>query len=538
MAKAQRGGAATAAAVAEPDPPVFDPAEDPETQEMETARQAQEELERRQPRSGQKFSAHQDTTDFWEWLRSRTDGEWQQLEFYLYRKAPVTDRLAGGNPVKYVTKYGQGVDLETIKREHGSGIYKALVNQLALTSGKESSKTIRQLTFEIEDTNYPPKVPPGEWVDDPRNKRWAWAKPADPAAPGAAAASGLAGAADLLRVALDAVAKLRPEQRDDKTTVTTAIVEAMKAAQAQTFELVKDREKPAGWTPQEIVAMATLLIPLLRPPAPESNAVVEVLRAQLTAQEKQNQEMREEMRELRKELRGGGDGAGGGILKAVREARLVERILKGDQEPMDWKAMGMQMLGEQLPRITELLAARRGVSLPPAERTLPPAPHARANPGANAPPAGAPGADTGAAPEDPQMAEAIDVIRAYGPYILNAFVQNATGADFALSVINLIGWPDYRKIANLGVERFMLAIQADPQFVRDVGGGRKQSVFAGLEEQLLEFVEDFVKGPSDEEYEEPEPAAPPAAAKGPRPVPRKKAAAEPAAAAAAPTPAP
>lgn len=536
MAKAQRGGAATAAAVAEPDPPVFDPAEDPETQEMETSRQAQEELERRQPRAGQKFSPHQDTTDFWEWLRSRTDAEWQQLEFYLYRKAPVTDRLAGGNPVKYVTKYGQGVDLETIKREHGSGIYKALVNQLAVTSGKESSKTIRQLTFEIEDTNYPPKVPPGEWVDDPRNKRWAWARPADPAAPGAAAGGGLAGAADLFRVALDVVTKLRPDlPRDDKASVTTAIVEAMKAAQAQTFELVKDREKPAGWTPQEIVAMATLLIPLLRPPAPaapESNAVVEVLRAQLASQEKQNQEMREEMRELRKELRGGGEGAGGGILKAVREARLVERILKGDQEPMDWKAMGMQMLGEQLPRITELLAARRGVSLPPAERTLPPAPHARANPPANAPPAGEPGAALPAAPEDPQMAEAINVIRHYGPYMLNAFVQNATGADFAMSVINIIGWPDYRKIANLGVERFMLAIQAEPEFARQ---------FAGLEEQLLEFVEDFVKGPSDEEYEEPEPpAAPPAAARGPRPVPKKAkpaAAAEPAAAA-APAPAP
>ena len=31
--------------------------------------------------------------------------------------------------------------------------------------------------FEINNPQYPPKIPPGEWVDDVRNNKWAWAKP-------------------------------------------------------------------------------------------------------------------------------------------------------------------------------------------------------------------------------------------------------------------------------------------------------------------------------------------------------------------------
>jgi hypothetical protein len=102
--------------------------------------------------------------------------DWEHLKLYLYRLAPVTDRLAGGHQSKYITTYTQPIDEQTILTEHGSGKYRFLLN---LIGEKNQSRSIKCVEFEIENPKYPPNVPGTEWMDDKRNDRWNWGKPKD-----------------------------------------------------------------------------------------------------------------------------------------------------------------------------------------------------------------------------------------------------------------------------------------------------------------------------------------------------------------------
>src|SRR5581483_11892353 len=129
------------------------------------------------PRRGPGRPRKEEPVDFFESLREYSSTEWQWLMLYCYRLQPVTDRKAGGNPNVYIRKYAEPVDEETIKTDPacGSGMYRLVLTKAA--PGSQKSKEISRHEFRILDPKYPPSVPAGEWMDDPRNKEWAWAKP-------------------------------------------------------------------------------------------------------------------------------------------------------------------------------------------------------------------------------------------------------------------------------------------------------------------------------------------------------------------------
>ena len=154
-----------------PDEPMKDPPGStiPDTNVVETA--GKEELDRQTSRRGAQKEA---SIGFFARLQKFQGAEWEKLKIYLYRLAPITDRTAGGNPVKFLTIYREAIDEEMVLKEWGSGRYRCLLNQ---AKEKGEAIPIDRVEFEIENINFPPKVPPGEWVDDPRNRRWAWANP-------------------------------------------------------------------------------------------------------------------------------------------------------------------------------------------------------------------------------------------------------------------------------------------------------------------------------------------------------------------------
>lgn len=91
----------------------------------------------------------------------------------VYRLEPIIDRLRGSEN-KYITVYFEPITAEKLKIDHGSGRYR-LYYTYKEPAGID--KEIDSVELDIMDLNFPPKVPAGEWLDDPRNKKWAWAKP-------------------------------------------------------------------------------------------------------------------------------------------------------------------------------------------------------------------------------------------------------------------------------------------------------------------------------------------------------------------------
>ncbi len=92
----------------------------------------------------------------------------------MYRLAPIINRLVGSEH-KFITIYGEPITEEKIKIDHGSGKYRLYLNFKRPETKEE--KELDSVELEILDMKFPPVIPPGEWVDDPRNKQWAWAKP-------------------------------------------------------------------------------------------------------------------------------------------------------------------------------------------------------------------------------------------------------------------------------------------------------------------------------------------------------------------------
>lgn len=104
----------------------------------------------------------------------------------VYRLAPIINRLVGSE-TKFITIYTEPITEQKLKIDHGSGRYRLYLNYKAPAGQKEKELDVVEL--DILDKNFPPNINPGEWLDDPRNKVWAWAKPktVDPPAAGAAA---------------------------------------------------------------------------------------------------------------------------------------------------------------------------------------------------------------------------------------------------------------------------------------------------------------------------------------------------------------
>jgi hypothetical protein len=111
---------------------------------------------------------------FWEWLSGFSADDWQWMIGYLYRTSPKIDRRSNGRPIN-LTKYSNYFDADQVKREHGSGGYRMDLTRRNPVSGKYTR--IAQYYFDVLDMDYPPKVPAGDWIDQPENDMWKWARP-------------------------------------------------------------------------------------------------------------------------------------------------------------------------------------------------------------------------------------------------------------------------------------------------------------------------------------------------------------------------
>jgi hypothetical protein len=234
--------------------------------------------------------------------------EWEKkLSAYLYRLAPVIDRGKTGN-YHNVQMYSKPVTQDEIMRATygGSGKYRLMLKRY--DPGSRITALIREEDFSILNQDFPPCIPFGEWIDDDKNREWAWAKPQlekiakekanAPATPNASAA-GITDPTFLNVIGI--LERFMPKQSADQTQLlATEVIATMR-------EQHKEQMQQAKGNPDQLVTLVTTIATALKPataPAAGGDPV-----------------MMEMLRNMREDLR------------AEREAnaKLMERILAPTQ---------------------------------------------------------------------------------------------------------------------------------------------------------------------------------------------------------------
>jgi len=146
----------------------------PEDQDQPQWRSGQNKRGPASKRFGHQEATEQERQAFMERTASLSTDDWQRTLIYLYQWAPSVDLTRGGRDPKYRKIYTRHMSEEDIKRDIGSGTYELKLNQI---NPKGQEKTIDRIVISIMDYDFPPNIPPGPWLDDPKNADWLWAKP-------------------------------------------------------------------------------------------------------------------------------------------------------------------------------------------------------------------------------------------------------------------------------------------------------------------------------------------------------------------------
>lgn len=225
--------------------------------------------------------------DFFVLLNDIDDADWPKSLCYVWRRDPFTDNTNGGREPKYVDVINRAVNEKDLKEEHGSGTYKLQLN----TNDKYVAHTI----LSLEDPKYPPHVPPGDWFNNPRNKKWATWKPlvekwwkdklALLAGPAPAAAADTAGLGELTRL-ISQLATNNGKSSDGDKLQSTLVAWAL---QQTADEKKAERESDSPSKLAEIIrAMKELTPP---PPPPQDNTMLTFLLGQLTRVQESNDKL-------------------------------------------------------------------------------------------------------------------------------------------------------------------------------------------------------------------------------------------------------
>ena len=217
---------------------------------------------------------------FWDHIRSIPKTDWDETTFmYLFRTHPITDRTKTGNDLNLM-KYAQPIDLDHVLKTFGSGGYRIMLKRYNPITRKTAIE--RDYYFKVMNTDYPPKVPYGEWVDDERNKDWLWAKPALEAQhrvllekngtlPSGAGGDAISQATSMFQAAVNAVRQLRPDETPERQeTLAVQVIRLMEA---------NHKDMLAANNPITLIPLIEKLVTTMIPK--QDTTVMELLREEL-----------------------------------------------------------------------------------------------------------------------------------------------------------------------------------------------------------------------------------------------------------------
>jgi len=386
---------------------------------------------------------------FFDRLKNFTHGEWENYMAYLYRTAPLTDAKKGGASANYVTKFGQAFDEEVVKHECGSGGYKVLLNHIG-ADGK--SKTVEVFFFDILDPKFPPKIPPGAWLDDARNEKWAWAKPSyeqEGKTQQQAATAGLSDMPGAIHAVAEIIKVLKP---GDGAT-------ADPFRQLNAISDLLERHKPeipppppAAVAPDpatQFAAMAAALKSLRPDPPPPDNTsskLIELILAQNARLEERNTLLLEEMVKQRSTSNPTD------IIKETLNAARQLRGLASTESENPWVGAVVNLADRLSPALEAFVSSRAAPSGPSGQ------------------PGGAPPPDAGSGPSAPASDEKRQAFMQHRAMMLQisspmlAHLQNGQpGGEFAAWFVDGYGFHFFNQLKGLGKDQIMLVIKSIPE---------------------------------------------------------------------------
>ena len=225
--------------------------------------------------------------DFFVMLNDIDDADWPKSLVYVWRRDPFTDNTNGGREPKYIDVINRAVTEMNVKEEHGSGTYKLQLN----TNDKYVAHTI----LSLEDPKYPPHVPPGDWFNNPRNKKWLTWKPLvekwwaenlkQLAGPSATPANDSAALDQLARLVGQLASNKQPNESDalSKMLVTWALQQTADERKSE-----RDADSPGKLA--ELIRAVKELSPPAAAPA-QDNTLLTFVMTQLTEVQKTNAEL-------------------------------------------------------------------------------------------------------------------------------------------------------------------------------------------------------------------------------------------------------
>lgn len=227
----------------------------------------------------------------------------------VYRLEPIIDRLRGSEN-KYITIYHEPITEEKLKIDHGSGRYRLYLN---FKEPAGSDKEIDAIEVDIMDLNFPPKVPPGEWVEDARNKKWAWAKPGGPGSVVPAPPQPMENAYETV-LGIQDRERERLEGKGDDISKFTAMAEAVKTLMPT----------PAPATDNTMLSTIVTLM------TKQSENTQQLMTAQLAASQQETQQLRQQVFQLiQAKAQEKGNSAVDVVKEIINEAETLFPKIKG-----------------------------------------------------------------------------------------------------------------------------------------------------------------------------------------------------------------
>jgi hypothetical protein len=413
-----------------------------------------------------------DSQRFFDKLTAYTEAEWERLILYLYRLEPITDRFAGGNSIKFIAKYVHAIDEEVVMKDHGSGKYRLMLNESTAVSKK--TKPIASVEFAILNPAYPPKIPLGEWIDDTRNKQWAWAKAAPPAEPVPETGKSEQGhrdglsASDLFRLTREMVRELAPKQ--DANSVTTAVVDALKTSYSEAFKVAQVQAR--GGDDSKLFDLIKAI--LQKPEKTGEDSHQKFLYDQLAEERKRNHDL---MMKLLEKKEGSDEKAGitDRIIERAIDNLLGDEGTRGPRGKWAWAApylpQALDIAGKAVNGLTQMLSfglGRRAPASNPAAGmgAAPPPEHPQ-----QIPPTPAEG--------DPMMNMLLQQI---GDPLLNHLHGGQRGEEFGDWLVSGFGTSAPPQVKGLGKDKIVAAIKLTPLWPS----------IAPVEQRFLEFLDELL----------------------------------------------
>lgn len=380
------------------------------------------------------------TFDGWQWIKSLTPKHWDSLVCYVYRFDPyyAIDKTAG-KPV-YTDKIGQAFDEQFILEAHGSGEY-----QFQFTQGKNRVKVFKVYLFNMK---YPPRLPIGDWLKNPRNAKWTWCEPllraqeAQAEAQGNAAAANPAGspaqARDVFGMVKDVVSMIRGEGGESQGLAAQLVAkmdsnqQAMIAAMDPLKQMETIRTMMEMFAPKKDTESASILDKMFeqqKESAREAREEAKYWREKAMAPPPPPPPVQDPLTMLTETLP---------KLEGSLQALGFRRGGTSKEAPTDWGAIAMSVLDKASPILEGFVGYlnRPQPQQQPQPYRMQPQPtitaQAQAQPQPHAQPTGAQPADMGQQQQQPQnpLMKYEAQLEEAAPFLMDIFRNKQPGTDF------------------------------------------------------------------------------------------------------------